>query len=98
MAKTKQTVKFSDAQEMHKKNPSTFEAPDWDELNALKKEDIVKVCANDKERFWARIITVNTLKITAVVDNDLVYANELGFDDGDTIQFEKRHIYSIFKG
>ena len=36
--------KFIDAQEMAKKHPNTFEAPDEMDLNALKAGDTVKVC------------------------------------------------------
>jgi len=96
MAETK-TIEFIDAQEKHKQYPATFGAPNKRELNTLKAGDIVKVCCNDKERFWATIEKITQSVITAKVDNDLVYADEFGFDYEDTIRFEKRHIYSIYQ-
>ena len=84
---------FIDAQEQHKLHPDTFYAPSNEELDSLKKGDIVKVC-NGEERFWTRILSINGDKIKATVDNDLLDADD--YDCGDTISFEKRHIYNIW--
>ncbi len=86
---------FIDAQEQYKLHPDTFEAPSNKELDKLKKGDTVKVC-NGKERFWTCILSIKGDKIKATVDNILLDADEFGYDCGDTISFEKRHIYNIY--
>jgi uncharacterized protein YegJ (DUF2314 family) len=86
-------INFIDAQEMHKRNPKTFEVPTPDEIKNLKQGDLVKVCENN-ERFWVTIIKLEDEKIVGRIDNDLVFRHEFGY--GDTINFEKRHIYSIY--
>ena len=48
-------VEFVDAQKRHLEYPNTFEVPNKNELNRLAVGDIVKVCADDKERFWANL-------------------------------------------
>ncbi len=87
---------FIDAQEQHKQSPETFDAPSIIELSTLKKGDTVKVC-NGKERFWTIIKEITGDKIKAEVNNQLFDAKEYGYDCGDTISFEKRHIYDIFE-
>jgi len=82
-----------DAQEMAQKHPDTFEAPTTEELNQIKKNSSVKIC-NGEERFWTKVTKVSGDKVTAEVDNQLL--GEYGYDLGDEIEFEKRHIYSIF--
>jgi len=84
---------FTDAQEMHKLHPETFDAPSKKELNALKVDDIVKV-SHFNERFWNSIIAIKGNKIKATVDN-AVFCNQ-PFKLGDVIEFEKRHIYDIW--
>jgi len=94
--KIEHNIEFIDAQEMHRKYSLTFDAPSEEELAALKEGDIVEVCVNGKERFWTIIKEISLERISAVVDNSLIYADEFGFNWRDIIQFEKRHIYSIY--
>ena len=84
---------MTDAQEMAKLNPDTFEAPDKKDLSLIKEGDSVKICVG-KERFWTTVLKVKGENIEGSVDNDLVTENGLSY--GDTIKFEKRHIYSIY--
>jgi hypothetical protein len=91
-----ESYSFVDAQEMHRTHPKTFEVPTDEELNALKKGDEVKVCANNKERFWVIITSIDGDKITGTVDNELIDAGGHGLNYGDSITFEKKNIYSIF--
>ena len=82
-----------DAQEMAQKHPDTFEAPTTEELNEVKEGSFVKIC-NGEERFWATVTKISVDKVTADVDNDLL--GDYGYNLGDEIEFEKKHIYSIF--
>ena len=84
---------FTDAQEMQRMYPTTFEAPTQAELDAIKKGDIVKV-NHRAERFWNKVTKVNGKFITAKVDNELIC--EQPFKCGDKILFEKRHVYAIW--
>lgn len=79
------------AQDMHKKHPDTFEIPTPDELNSLKKGDMIKV-ANRWERFWVMIEKRDGDKIIARVSNFLI-ASPLKIQDA--IEFKTKHIYSI---
>lgn len=85
---------FADAQEMHRANPITFEAPTQEELDALVPEMFVKVCAG-RERFWAIIQKIEGDKITAIIDNILVCSDLHGLYFRDEIEFEKRHVYGF---
>lgn len=93
--KTKAKPEFIDAQEMAKKHPATFEAPTKEDLDAIKPEHFVKVC-HAQERFWNIVKKIKGNKITAEVNNDLI--GDHPFKCGDTIEFEKRHVYSIMTG
>lgn len=84
---------FVDAQEMHRLHPLTFEAPLQDDLDKLKAGEFVKVCCANTERFWCIIQTIEGNEITATVDNNLFHSAEHGIHFGDTVKFEKRHIY-----
>lgn len=88
-------LQFVDAQEMSKKHPDTFEAPSIEELNDLAPDVNVKVCV-EGERFWVLITEVNGDKITGTVDNDLQRTHVHGLSLGDTINFEKKHVYGIY--
>lgn len=92
--KTKIADQFTDAQFMRIKNPDTFEAPNYEELNALKKGDFVKVCRSP-ERFWCEVLKIEGETIEGRVDNELIHGEELGFNYNDIINFEHRHIYAI---
>ena len=85
---------YVNAQEMAKKHPDTFEAPTKEDLDAVKVGDSVKVCANQKERFWVTVTEVNNDDVIGTVDNDLVSV-ELAYDE--TIKFKKENIYSIYE-
>lgn len=84
---------FIDAQEMAQKHPDTFEAPTSEELDQISVGSLVKIC-NDEERFWTEVTKIDGDKITANVDNQLL--GDYGYNLGDSIEFEKRHIYSIY--
>jgi len=88
--------KFVDAQEMAKLYPATFEAPDQPELDDLQAGQNVKVCIGD-ERFWVMVGKVTGDVIEGMVDNYLINTDIHCLKYGDVIQFEKRHVYSIFK-
>jgi hypothetical protein len=75
---------FVNAKEMSLLHPDTFEYPEEDVKN-LKKGDIVKVCAENKERFWTVIESIKGDKIIAVVDS------------GDLIEFTKENIYQVWQ-
>lgn len=92
MKKTK-TSDFVDAQQMHKDNPETFDAPSPEELNNLKIDDIVKICYGNKERFWVKIIEITGDDIKGEVDNDLIFV-KLKYKD--IVSFDKKNIYSIY--
>ena len=83
---------FIDAQEMAENNPETFEAPEAEELSQIKEGTYVKVC-NGEERFWMQVNEVDGEKITATVSNNLL--GDYGYDFGDVVTFETKHIYSI---
>lgn len=86
---------FINAQQMHRKHPQTFYAPSPQELNALKVGDSVKVCTAD-ERFWVTLTQIGQT-LTGTVDNDLVNTNIHGLKLGDTVQFNREHIYNIYE-
>ena len=90
---TTMTEEFVDAQQMHRHHPGTFEVPSDRRLASISPGDTVKVC-NRQERFWVTVSSVDGEHITGVVDNQLM--DDYGYNLGDSIQFEKRHIYSIY--
>ena len=79
---------------MARNHPETFEAPSQGELDAIKPGANVKVCYDNKERFWTLVKEVNGNQIIATVDNDLVIVEEFNYPD--EITFEKRHVYQIY--
>lgn len=83
-----------DAQQMSVLHPLTFEVPTKQELDNIKVDDNVKISVNN-ERFWCEVkaILPNNV-IIAKINNDLLQ-DELRC--GQTITFEKRHIYSIYE-
>ena len=84
---------FVDAQKMATEHPGTFAVPSPDALAALAPGDIVKVCAGD-ERFWVKLTTVDGDTLHGTVDS-MTFRNH-GLLLGDSVEFESRHIYSIF--
>ena len=85
--------KFVDAQKRAKEYPETFHVPSGKELDSITQGDIVKVCWNDKERFWVIVEEVNGDLVSGVVDNHLI---EAPYNAGDEIEFCTKNIYSIF--
>jgi hypothetical protein len=85
---------FIDAQEMRINNIETFEAPNKEELDALKVGVHVKVCTGD-ERFWVKVTGIESDTVKGTVDNNLINIDEHGLDFGDTIVFNKTNIYDI---
>lgn len=89
-------IEFVDAQEMAKIHPATFEAPTAEELDKIEEGKFVKVC-NNHERFWVKVVKIDGDYITGDVSNNLFGGDEYGYDFGDKIEFEKRHVYSILE-
>lgn len=85
---------FVDAQQMHKDNPTTFDAPSQQELDDLKVEDTVKLSLNC-ERFWVEITAINGETLKGRIANDLVFDQPFKCDD--IIKFRKNHIYNIYE-
>jgi len=87
-------VPYVDAQRMHRLHPATFQAPSANELSNIRVGDHVKICTGE-ERFWVELKVVTNEKLIGNVDNELVHTNIHGLVLGDTIQFERRHIFDI---
>ena len=65
---------LTDAQEMMRNHPATFEAPTLDELSDIKPGMGVKICATGPhggERFWTLVQSVEGDVIHATVDSHL---------------------------
>lgn len=88
-------AEFVDAQEMHRKNPKTFEVPSDEELSNIKVGGHVKVCA-ERERFWVKVTKVENKTIQGEVDNELVSSDEHNLFLGDEIEFHFDNVYSIY--
>ena len=86
---------FNDAQELKKRFPTTFEAPSPAELAALHAGSIVKICADDVERFWVIVTQVDGDRLQGTIDNDLLRSNVHKLKSDDLVSFELRHIYQI---
>ncbi len=87
---------FVDAQEMHKKNPKTFDAPSEDELNGIEVGDNVKVSCNN-ERFWIQVVSIDGDKIEGAVNNDLIQEANEELTYGTVVTVEKKNVYDIYK-
>ena len=88
---------FNDAQKMNKMYLATFEAPSSDELAAVRAGYLVKICADDIERFWVNVTDVNGDRLQGTVDNDLLHSDAHQLKSDDVVSFELRHIYQIFQ-
>lgn len=86
-------ITFVNAQEMLAKHPDTFYAPSKEDLDAIKIGDSVKVCADNKERFWVTVTSVEGENITGTVDNDLV---DVDLTYGEPVTFKKENVYNIW--
>ena len=88
---------FTDAQEMQKMYPATFEVPSPDELAKVRSGSLVKICADDVERFWVIVTVVEGNSLQGTVDNVLRYTDVHQLKSDDVVSFELRHIYQIFQ-
>jgi hypothetical protein len=85
-------IKLVNAAEMHRQYPDEFEVPSPDEIRALRKGDVVKVC-NDRERFWVLIESRNGDVFAGRVDSMLLFGK---VRYGDRIEFHADNLYDIF--
>jgi len=85
-------IDFTNAQKMHEQFPATFHAPGQEELDNLKVGDLVNVCAF-KERFWTIIQEIDGEVVVANIDNNLFTPL---LKHGDTVTFNKHHIYQVY--
>ena len=81
-----------DAQEKHKQHPDTFDVPSEEELAKIDVGFTVKVC-NGQERFWTEVVELLEDGLMVRVDNNLVH--DRGYNFGDILRIEKKHIYEI---
>ena len=88
---------FNDAQEMKKAHPATFFAPTSDALAAVRTRSLVKICADDVERFWVNVTVVEGDRLQGTVDNDLLHTEVHQLKCDDVVAFELRHIYQIYQ-
>ncbi len=87
---------FVDAQEMAKQHPATFEVPHQKELDEIRCDDFVKICAAS-ERFWVRVTSVTGDHIEGIVDNVLICSDEHNLFFGQKVRFFKHHVYTIME-
>ena len=81
-----------DAQEKHRQHPDTFDVPSEEELAKIDVGFTVKVC-NGQERFWTEVVELLEDGLMVRVDNNLVH--DRGYNFGDILRIEKKHIYEI---
>lgn len=86
---------FENANALHLKYPDKFEIPSPEQIKALKVGNFVKICASG-ERFWVKLTEINEGKYTAIVVNELLYTDIHGIKINDKIEFETKHIYSVY--
>lgn len=86
-------TEWVDAQAMARSYPDSFEAPSQAQLDAVAPGSWVKI-ATSGERFWIKVVTVEGVRITGVIDNDLVRTAQHGLQCGDRVTCEKRHLYA----
>ena len=89
------TNTFTDAQLMAVRHPDTFEAPTLEELSRIAVGDYVKICAMDRERFWVQVTGIEGELLTGEVNNQLLMTDFHGLRCGDTVVFERRHVYQV---
>lgn len=94
MTKGTSTYTFTDAQEMHRNHPKTFWAPTERDLQQLVVGDLIKVCINEEERFWAEIKAIDGDTLRCRVDNDLMYEDH-GLSFNDEFSCHKNNVYDI---
>jgi hypothetical protein len=82
------------AQEMGRKYPATFWAPDRRLLDTIRPGSLV-VVATEGERFWAIVAEREGDRLVGIVDNHLIYTDEHGLRYGDRIEFFTRNVYDV---
>ncbi len=87
---------WSDAQELHRQYPDTFEVPDPSELRNLGVGDHVKGCLAHKERVWVLVAGVNGSQIYGTLDNEPVLPSTPG-KLGELVVLNQKHVYRVFK-
>jgi hypothetical protein len=85
-------VTFTDAQEMHRRYPSTFSAPTQAELDAVRPGDYVLAAFNHIERMWVLVTAVDGDTLAGTLSNQPV---EVPRRHGDLVTLEKRHVFDI---
>lgn len=83
---------WEDAEQLALQHPETFTRPGPKRLEALRAEDMAKVCTCN-ERFWCIVLERNGKDFRGKVDNDLQHTDEHGLRVNDIVHFEERHIY-----
>ena len=87
--------KLADAQTMHREHPETFDAPDAQELAAIKPGDWVKIC-REGERFWCKVVGAKGKYLIGAVDAPLVNSGNADINEpGKLVRFECRRVYTI---
>ena len=94
---------LSDAQLLATMHPETFDAPTQSEIETLIPGDLVKVCRNG-ERFWVILTDVETglglpmeSRCSGTVDNELVFDENDDLKLGQSVEFQARHVYQIWR-
>ena len=88
-------TRFTNAQEMHRLHPETFDAPSEADLAAIALGDSVKV-ATGGERFWVTVTDAGEAELTGTVVNDLVCTAEHGLRYRDVIRFPRECVYTVW--
>lgn len=83
----------TNAQEMQKEHPKSFEAPTKSELKRLKVDDFVKVCVDTCSRFWVQITKIDCDTIVGRIDNGLPEFEDLDYNN--IVMFKDEHVYAI---
>lgn len=83
---------FSNARQLAKENPDTFEAPHQSDLDAIKEGDNVKVCVQT-ERFWVKVTSRQGNNITGKINNDLICSDDHGLFCDMIIDFTTDNVY-----
>lgn len=84
--------KWTDAQDMAKKHPDTFEAPDIKKLRkSLQVGDLVK-WSTGKDRMWLAVADIKGDTITGVLMNESVDGK---MKYGDIVKIKFRHVYEV---
>jgi uncharacterized protein YegJ (DUF2314 family) len=91
------TIKLTDAQEMHRQYPVTFQVPTEAELDAIKPGDCVKagfIDATGEERMWVLVLGTEGDRILGTLNN---YPVETPMEFGQPVNMERRHVCAIWE-